>query len=263
MRKDIMLRNLSFRDINPLTLGAQKCAAGHSWGPSLRSYFLLHYVFSGSGVFSTPRGAKTITQGQLFVIRPDELCSYKADGINPWHYCWVGFESAGPLGDILADDCYDAPQCGPLFYSLPDTASTESRPEWFVCGRIYEILSRLGAPENEKPGGPAHYVRMACNYIESQYMENITVAGIAALLNLNRSYFSKIFRRHMGKSPQDYLVDFRLRKAAELLPGSGLTSGEVARMVGYADELNFSRMFKRKFGMPPTRFRRPQTASCK
>jgi len=255
MRKDIMLNNLGFLDVNPLTLGMQECAAGHSWGPSLRSYYLIHYVFSGKGTFTTTRGSYSIGRGEVFVMRPDEICSYKADEHDSWRYCWVGFECVRPIDDILANDHYNAIDCESLFYSLRDADKVQSR-EWFVCGRIYEILSRLNVQSDVKANESNRYIKMARNYIESQYTEQITIEGLARQLGLNRSYFSKIFRQETGKSPQDYLVDFRLEKAALLLRGGGTSCGEIARMVGYADELNFSRMFRRRYGISPGKYRK-------
>ena len=58
----------------------------------------------------------------------------------------------------------------------------------------------------------------------------------------------------MGKSPQAYLVEFRLTKAAELMGLYDYKPGEAATSVGYHDLFNFSKMFKKKFGISPTEY---------
>lgn len=56
----------------------------------------------------------------------------------------------------------------------------------------------------------------------------------------------------MGISPQAYLVGFRLEKAAALLADRRCTVGEAAKSVGYEDAFVFSRMYKKRYGLPPS-----------
>ena len=51
MHKEFLLLNRHFHDLNPLLCGWEKCESKHSFGPSAREYYLIHYVVSGSGVF--------------------------------------------------------------------------------------------------------------------------------------------------------------------------------------------------------------------
>ena len=74
-------------------------------------------------------------------------------------------------------------------------------------------------------------------------------------MNLNRSYFSTLFRRKTGCSPQQYLTDYRMNKACELMTEHGCSPGEAALSTGYPDIFSFSRMFKKKFGLSPREYR--------
>lgn len=258
--KDIMIENAGLKDINPLICGEEVCAPEHSFGPARREYFLLHYVFSGAGVFYTKRGKFSVKKGQIFVVKPYENTFYMADEKDPWHYAWVGFEATEQLGELLEEDVLDAPSCAHIFKSLINCDLQAGR-EWFVCAKVYELFSQIENSQHQPRNRTAQYVRMAQNYIESNYVQNLRVDSLAASLNLDRSYFSQIFKRHTGKAPQQYIVDFRLEKAAELLTVQNLSPGEAGRQVGYNDIFNFSRMFSRKFGVPPSQYQAQQGES--
>lgn len=252
MQRDVMMHNLGLLDINPLVCGTEDCAPGHLWGPAQREFYLLHYVFSGKGWFETPRGRYDVEPGQIFVIRPFETVRYRADKAEPWVYGWVGFACGFSLDSALTWDVLDAPECAHIFRSMGDAGHVQAGREWYICAKVYELLALLSAAAVPRQDDASQYVRMAQNYIESMYVEPIKIAQIAQYLSLNRSYFSKIFKAHTGKSPQEYLVDFRLQKAAELLATRNLPPGEVARQVGYSDVFNFSRMFRRRYGVSPS-----------
>lgn len=255
MQKDIMIENQGFAGINPLVCGEQKCEPQHSFGPARREYYLLHYVISGKGVFYTDRGSYTVGQDEIFVVRPMENTLYTADSKNPWYYCWVGFECQMPLDHILTPDILPAQGCGHIFRAMA-SCDREAGREWYICGKICELLSQLSGKGQQSQDRTRQYVGMARNYIESNYVQELKVENLASSLGLDRSYFSQIFKRHTGKSPQQYIVDFRLGKAAELLSVQNLSPGEAARQVGYSDIFNFSRMFRRRYGVPPSRYSR-------
>ena len=100
------------------------------------------------------------------------------------------------------------------------------------------------------------YLREAINFIVAHYQEDITVEDIARQAGLNRSYFGKVFKAAMGKSPQQYLIGYRMNKAAELLKLTALSVGEVGRAVGYPNQLHFSRAFKNVYGTSPREWRK-------
>lgn len=80
--------------------------------------------------------------------------------------------------------------------------------------------------------------------MEQNFQNNITVEDIAGFCNLNRSYFGKIFRDAMGKSPQEFLISYRMTKAAELLKLTDLTIGDISNAVGYPSQLHFQELLK-------------------
>lgn len=83
------------------------------------------------------------------------------------------------------------------------------------------------------------YIREATSFIEQNFQNDISVEDIAAFCNLNRSYFGKIFRDAVGKSPQEFLISYRMTKAAELLKLTELSINDISNAVGYPNQLHF------------------------
>lgn len=259
--RDNLLINRNFKDINPLICGEHYCPHSHGFGPAVRPYYLLHYVFEGKGSFTVFNDNKDnaqvyeVSQGQIFVIKPEVKTYYEADAKNPWHYVWIGFESAMDLEFIFYKPVLDCARGRNIFKDMIDCERTNNAKELFIYSKILELLSVLSEQNVMPQENTPDYVLKAINYIESNYVKQISVTQIAESLNLDRSYFSISFRKVTGKSPQQYIVDYRMKKAVELME-KGLRPGEAAQMVGYPDVFNFSRMFKRKYGVSPSMYTR-------
>ena len=91
--------------------------------------------------------------------------------------------------------------------------------------------------------------------MEQNFQNDITVENIAYSCGLNRSYFGKIFRENTGKSPQEFLISYRMTKAAELLKLTKLSIADIGNAVGYPNQLHFSRAFKNVYGISPRQWR--------
>ncbi len=254
MLRCILLQNRNLRDINPMECGEEDCRAGYHVGPMARAYYLLHYVYSGKGIMRVRGKTYHIGKGQIFIIHPHEIVYYQADEKEPWHYSWVGFQATVELPTALAEDMLDLPPAEHLFRAMKDCDQTGVDPEYYLCGKIYELLAMLNQTQKVRGSKTAEHMLQAKNYIDTNYIAQITVEQIAEQLNINRCYFSTAFKKHIGKSPQQYLMDVRLEKAAELMVGHGYTVSAAALSVGYTDIFNFSKMFKRKYGLSPTAY---------
>lgn len=244
-----LLSDQHFRDINPVDCGWERCEPSHSFGPTARMYWLLHYVVSGSGVFESGGVRHPVRGGQMFVIRPLETTFYQADEHDPWEYIWIGFTTALTLPAPLREQAVvQHSGLGSLFSSVLRLRTMTQGRELFLCGQVYQLLSLL----SERQPLENDYVEQAQTYLASNYMQDVSISGLAARLGLNRSYFSTLFHQRTGLSPQQYLLRCRMEHARELLCSHAFTPGEAALAVGYPDIFAFSRMFKRYYGMSPT-----------
>ena len=101
-----------------------------------------------------------------------------------------------------------------------------------------------------------YYIKEAINYMEQNFQNTISIEDIAAVCGINRSYFGKIFRNSTGRSPQEFLMNYRMVKATELLKLTSLSIADVGSAVGYENQLHFSRAFKNIYGVSPREWRK-------
>ncbi|MHC8517861.1 phosphoenolpyruvate hydrolase family protein [Sporosarcina sp. ITBMC105] len=107
---------------------------------------------------------------------------------------------------------------------------------------------------NVMGGIDAHvdYIDFMKNYVRLNYMEEITLQEVAKILRLSRSYVSTLFKKEVGLSFSQYVIEFRLNRAIELMQVSGLPLNRIAEMVGYLNYPQFSKIFKKHKGLSPS-----------
>lgn len=99
-------------------------------------------------------------------------------------------------------------------------------------------------------------------YLQNNYMlYDVSLDSVSAILNLNASYFSTLFKRTFQVNFMDYLTELRMDAAKELLRDPLRSTAEVASMVGYESASYFTRAFKKKVGITPTDYRRSAARS--
>ena len=107
-------------------------------------------------------------------------------------------------------------------------------------------------------------VYKAEEYVRSNYAnEGLSLDDICEALGVSNSYFSTIFKKETGNSFVGYLTDYRMERASRLLIETNEKSYIIARSVGYTDPNYFSYVFKRKFGVSPSKYRTEHAESDK
>lgn len=99
-------------------------------------------------------------------------------------------------------------------------------------------------------------MKLIMKYIETNYMNKITIADIAAEVGLSQSHFMKYFKNTMGTSFIDYLNEYRLTMASRLLLSSDATVLNISEEVGFDNLSYFNRSFKKRFGQTPSTYRK-------
>lgn len=241
---DIFIQNRHFHELNPLIFGTHDCPPYHSFGFATRPFCLIHYVVSGKGKYILDDVEYSVSSGQIFIIPANRLTKYYTED-DPWTYIWIGFDGSmasrfyklNPVTDLGLD----------IFGQMLRGVSGHVLKEEFLASKLFELYSILFADRNIVS---SEYTQTVINYIDNNYMSDISVEAIAAGTNLDRRYLSRIFKRDTGKTIREYISEVRMRHASELL-SSGHSVRETALLIGYSDQFAFSKAYKKVFAKPP------------
>lgn len=93
-------------------------------------------------------------------------------------------------------------------------------------------------------------------YIESHYNENISIYSLASIEGLSVSHYRALFKKRFSTTPNEYITMKRINSACFYLRSSSRSVERIAQLVGYTDSFYFSRVFKKKTGVSPSKYRR-------
>lgn len=261
----------SHTDLNLYRCGIEDCKPGHSWGPAIRDHYIIHYIRDGKGIYRVNNTTYHLEKGDGFLIVPNTIVFYQADIESPWSYSWVGFHGlkadsylkrAGltvdsPIFRYVKDN--SVKEC---LKKMIDTKNLTSSREICLLGYLYILLSYIieasetaGSKDNT-PDRKESYIKKAVEFISKNYSRKITVSEIASYVGLDRSYLYTLFNSYLNTSPQEFLVNFRINKACELMKNANLSIANISRSVGYEDPLLFSKMFRKAKGLSPREYRK-------
>jgi AraC-like DNA-binding protein len=230
-------------DVIPLFVGKEDCAPHHAFGPYIREHYLLHFCLSGKGVLHDKSGTHAVGAGQFFIIRTGEVTRYEADGKDPWEYAWLAFRGKitarfDPLPSVCQTPDGIAERLLYLFHK------EETSPDPYTA-LLYELAYGLSLSHEA-----TDTLSRIHRYVRYHYMEDITVESISATFGFERSHLFRIFKKRYGTGLKEFIIEVRMRHAKNFLH-DGLSVGETARLVGYADEFNFSRAYKKHYIKSP------------
>jgi len=272
----------NFIDMGLYQFGWEQCDPSHSFGPAARNHFLFHYVISGTGILMAMNSSGetisySIKSGQGFMMFPQQICTYIADNKIPWEYAWIEFDGLRVKQTIeVAGLNINHPVYKARFKDIAQTMKDEilyiinhkDASPFHLIGHLYLFIDALVRSSNSTQiikGNNLRdfYIKEAISFIEQNFQNEITIEDIAGSCGLNRSYFGKIFHENIGKTPQEFLISYRMTKAAELLKLTQLPIADIGNAVGYPNQLHFSRAFKNVYGISPRQWRYENTMPVK
>ena len=211
--------------------GTGECEKNSSWGPGVRDYYSLYYVYEGKGYL--------IIDGQEYEIK-EGTC----------------FSTCSPISKC---DRHEAIDC--CFELILTAGQFKHSMDLQALSGFYALLATLAEYSHshqtkiQTMSKQSDYIRQAIEFIETNYARHITVEEISNYVGINRKYLTKLFNELMADSPKNYLIHFRIHKACNLLRKTNLTIQEISHSVGYTDALVFSKIFKKVIGTCPREYR--------
>ncbi|CAH1221261.1 HTH-type transcriptional activator Btr [Paenibacillus plantiphilus] len=241
---------------------------------------LLIVFTSGAGLVSINDQSFQLSADQCYLLSPGDYIEIIHDygGGSTIEYYQIAFtvirtSDAGPgtfTGSILDDrheiTAYPFSRLLRLVEDLHANRQVDCDIKWFHQHMRFQELLGFLIEQNYQSGHALHVtqsVESTVQYMQSNYMENITVKQLAQLANVPYWQYSTVFRELTGKKPLNYLNELRINRSKELLAGSSFQLREIASQVGFADEYYFNRRFRQTTGLTPGQYARIKQSSIR
>lgn len=279
MNKDY--QDLFVEDLNPTFLFTWKGKRSHDEKYHSHDHLELAFMMSGSGQYRIDDKVYDVKEGDLLILNPGTghqgLVKETPNTLTEFFVGVADIQFKNQPHNTLP-----LPAEGPIIHTSGEfrqkmakiCASMEA--ENAVCwqGRYFMlkaylmqmlllIVKQQSEPVEVKTGyafesvNKKYVVEQIINYFEDHYAEKISLDSIAENMYLSPFYISRIFKSEIGDTPIHYLINIRLERAKELLEaGFGGSIQEVAGQVGYEDAYHFSKLFKKRYGYPPSKVRK-------
>ncbi|OPJ60126.1 AraC family transcriptional regulator [Clostridium oryzae] len=234
------------------------------------------YIMSGNCTYMINNIPYKVKKGDILVLNPG-VCHGKytidGSGIHEFH---AGFENFKvndlPNNNIINDNItpvipytnYDDDLLQCFNDIILEQNKNESGSELILKTlgmKLLVILLRVIYQNNSiKEKGCINFetydrstiVNAITEFINTNYMHDLSLEIISQNMYLSPAYISKLFKEETGDSPINYLIKIRLSKAKDFLTYNRLTIKEAAHAVGYDDAYHFSKLFKKHYGYPPS-----------
>lgn len=245
------LLNQHLTDLNPIAAGWSKDEGSSNHQVSPRSFVLLHYVCRGSGTLILDSHSYHVQAGQCFLVPPH--CTEFCFLITPDQTVdqkWVGFTGSLSHDFEQLPSVFDLPDG--LMPHLVALDEIDSNTAYDLAADLFLLRSKMIPPHAHTPD----YVQYVMDYVHTSYMHpGLSVESIAALMNLDRSYLSRLFKKKTNQTLQNYILNVRLLEAKRCLMENRSVK-ETALLCGFRDPYAFSKLFIQRTDFSPSEWKR-------
>jgi AraC-like DNA-binding protein len=233
--------------------------------------FALIYITRGEGSFKT-EGDRSfrIGPGSLFMLFPEVWHWYRPDPEVGWDEYWVGFKGDYPVR--LVEEGFFSPDSPVLEIGLHDSilglyeeiidGAKNENPgfQQTIASLVTNLLARVSTfpLRNEKISSEDRIVERAKFLLADNVSEELDIGWLSRSLGLGYSRFRTMFKRRTGLSPYQYFLDLKIAKAKKLLGQQRYSVKEISHLLSFDDPYYFSHLFKKKTGVPPSRWKSPE-----
>ncbi|PGT98329.1 MULTISPECIES: AraC family transcriptional regulator [Bacillus cereus group] len=227
----------------------------------------LLYITKGKGTFIFNKEEIPVKEHDLIIINPNVEHTERSDTNHPLEYIALGiqglsFSSTENPGQITIYN-YKQEQKNFLFYlqQLLEEAENQQEDYELIMQDILEILllkmMRKKAFNVEKTSSQKinKDIEFVKNYIKQHFRENISLDTLAKVGHINKYYLSHSFRKFVGVSPIEYLIQIRIRESKILLETTNYPISNISTITGFSSQSFFAQSFKRETNLSPSKYR--------
>lgn len=215
-------------------------------------------VTAGGGGYRWPGARAAVGAGDLLVVVPDERHAYGPDPAGAWSEIFLTL--AGPVADAVGAGLpHVLPARAPAFRRefariADEFIATGHDPGGVLLARLHLLLASAASAPADDGGG---WLRSAQALLAARPERPLAPAAVARAVGMEYRRFRRDFRRAVGMPPAAYRLHCRLAEARRLLiERPDLPLADIAAATGFCSAFQFSRIFRRHHGVPPSRERR-------
>lgn len=231
-------------------------------------YYVIGFIESGERCLSCKNRKYTVEPGDLLLFNPrdNHTCEqinggtldYRCINVPPETMSKAAFEITGKeylpyFSPAVIFHSELASLLRELHMIIMEEEKDFRKEEifFFLLEQLIEEFSEEGIEQS----GPEENreTKIICNYLEKNYMKNITLDELSGLTGLSKYYLLRSFTKQKGISPYRYLETIRIDRAKKLLE-QGVLPIEAALQTGFADQSHFSNFFKKFIGLTPKQY---------
>ncbi|WP_320130286.1 AraC family transcriptional regulator [uncultured Sphaerochaeta sp.] len=259
-------------DVSLCYCGIQQCSPLHNNGPEIRDTCFVHIILKGKGILKMNGNVYHLSKNEAFFIPRGVSAQYTADAQDPWKYMWVGFSGllaleslfkAGfsqrsPVRCVCALDNFQK-NIENMVATYQSTYANELRRNGCFSLFLADLIDDYNAQEPKEKASDDQFcmhASQAYDHIMRNFSKPIKIEELANTVGVSRNYLFSCFKKAYQVSPKQFLNSVRMENACSLLITRNLHISEVARNVGFEDELAFSKAFKAYYHISPSRFRK-------
>jgi AraC-like DNA-binding protein len=248
------------------------CARDASgFGPThANGWYELTWLEHGMASYRIGRQKLTLRPGECLVLPPDIENTPWVRGVSV-HQTWIAPALIAHAGDQLRrswlqlnepqvfwpDSALSGLSRGLFLRALDGWHSSDPGQAAALDAIAFALIAPHGPAGSDRQQAQPRQLKAALELIAERYAAPLCVEDLARAAGMNRFTFMRAFRASLGVSPYQYLLGYRLDRAAQALRGKGLGSVvEVALESGFDDLGRFARMFRTRFGCSPSDYRR-------
>lgn len=229
----------------------------------------LHYFLHGEGTFKTGDRVYNISKGSLFLTEPNEVHSINSTNISkPLTYYAILIKTTND--DIEINNLLNSEMKNSNYYKIgtnyrfffeeikdnglsssPFLQKSAQHQLLSFLYRLKESPQEISLGENE-----SIHIEKALMLMQSNVFDEITLGELAEKLNLNESYFIRLFKKKMKTTPMKYYTKLKIEAASSMLSSSSEKIYEISSKLNFYSEFHFSKVFKAHTGFSPRQYRK-------